>query len=107
MGQALACSIRASSTTREHVCEVPFCWAGCPMDLRHLFVFEGGLALPAAETGSSLRVGMVATARKRRGIVALVEPFDGDSGRLDVVRIEYEDDQLPLSEGLVRRRDRI
>ncbi len=57
--------------------------------------------MPAAELSSPPRVGMVATVRNRRGIVASVEPFDGGDGRLYLVRLEYKDDQLPLSEELV------
>jgi len=63
--------------------------------------------VPVAETTSSPRVGRVATVRNHCGIVALVEPFYGDRGRLNLVRLEYKDDQLPLSEELVWKRDRI
>ena len=44
---------------------------------------------------------MVATVRNRRGIIASVQPFDGDRGRLNLVRIEYKDDQYPLDEELL------
>ena len=37
------------------------------------------------------RVGMLATVRNRRGLVASVEPFDSKEGRLHLVRIEYAD----------------
>lgn len=47
------------------------------------------------------RVGMFATVRNRRGVVAGVEPFDGDSGRLHLVQLEYKDDQLPAEEQLL------
>ncbi len=47
------------------------------------------------------RVGAVATVRNRRGLIAGVEPFDGDSGRLHLVQVEYKDDQLPLEEKLI------
>ncbi|MCK4341174.1 MAG: hypothetical protein KAY37_05560 [Phycisphaerae bacterium] len=63
--------------------------------------------MPVAETSSPPRVGMVATVRNPRGIVASIEPFDGDTGRLNLVRVEYEDDQLSLRGGLARKRDRI
>lgn len=44
------------------------------------------------------RIGMFATVRNRRGIVAAVEPFDGEDGRLHLVHLEYKDDQLPHDE---------
>jgi hypothetical protein len=44
---------------------------------------------------------MLATVRNRRGIVAAVEPFDGDRGRLHLVHLEYKDDQLPADERLL------
>lgn len=47
------------------------------------------------------RVGMFATVRNRRGVVSAVEPFDGESGRLHLVRLEYKDDQLPIEEQLL------
>lgn len=47
------------------------------------------------------RVGMFATVRNRRGIVSTVEPFDGESGRLHLVHLEYKDDQLPHEERLL------
>lgn len=47
------------------------------------------------------RVGMFATVRNRRGLVAAVEPFDGESGRLHLVHLEYKDDQYPLDERLL------
>jgi hypothetical protein len=47
------------------------------------------------------RTGMFATVRNRRGIVSSVEPFDGDSGRLHLVYIEYKDDQLPHHDRLL------
>ncbi|MDA2934240.1 DNA helicase, partial [Acidobacteria bacterium AH-259-D05] len=38
------------------------------------------------------RIGMLATVRNRRGIVASVEPFDDPTeGRLHLVRVEYTD----------------
>ena len=47
------------------------------------------------------RVGAVATVRNRRGIISAVEPFDGESGRLHLINLEYKDDQLPLEDRLV------
>lgn len=44
---------------------------------------------------------MFATVRNRRGVVAAVEPFDGDGGRLHLVHLEYKDDQLPTEERLL------
>jgi len=44
---------------------------------------------------------MFATVRNRRGVVSAVEPFDGDTGRLHLVHLEYKDDQLPGSEQLL------
>ncbi len=44
---------------------------------------------------------MFATVRNRRGVIAAVEPFDGDSGRLHLVHLEYKDDQYPLEERLL------
>jgi hypothetical protein len=35
------------------------------------------------------RSGMFATVRNRRGVIVGVEPFDGDSGRLHLVHLEY------------------
>ena len=47
------------------------------------------------------RVGMIATVRNRRGVVAAVEPFDGDSGRLHLVHVEYKDLHEPPAERLL------
>ncbi len=47
------------------------------------------------------RIGMFATVRNRRGIVAAVEPFDGEEGRLHLVHLEYKDDELPIEERLL------
>ncbi len=52
-------------------------------------------------TIQSPRVGAVATVRNRRGVIAGVEPFDGDAGRLNLVHLEYKDDQLPAAEKLI------
>ena len=47
------------------------------------------------------RVGMLAIVRKRRGIISEVREFDGQDGRLHLVRVEYKDDQRPATEDLV------
>ena len=44
---------------------------------------------------------MFATVRNRRGVEAAVEPFDGESGRLHLVHLEYKNDQLPAEECLL------
>ena len=41
---------------------------------------------------------MLATVRNRRGVVAAVEPFDGETGRLHLVHLEYKDDRAPSEE---------
>jgi len=50
---------------------------------------------------STPRPGMLATVRNRRGIIAAVNPFDGDSGRLHLVHVEYKDDLSPGDERLL------
>ena len=47
------------------------------------------------------RAGMLATVRNRRGVVAAVEPFDGETGRLHLVHLEYTDDHQPAEERLL------
>lgn len=54
-----------------------------------------------SQSGQVPRTGMFATVRNRRGIVSAVEPFDGESGRLHLVHLEYKDDQLPVEEQLL------
>lgn len=44
---------------------------------------------------------MFATVRNRRGVTTGVEPFDGPSGRLHLVHVDYKDDQFPRDEKLV------
>ena len=44
---------------------------------------------------------MLATVRNRRGVVAAVEPFDGESGRLHLVHLEYQDNRAPSEERLL------
>ena len=41
---------------------------------------------------------MLATVRNRSGVVATVEPFDGDNGRLHLVHVEYKDSRSPGEE---------
>ena len=58
--------------------------------------------LTAAATGTAIpRAGMLATVRNRRGVVAAVEPFDGEAGRLHLVHLEYTDDHAPSEERLL------
>ena len=47
------------------------------------------------------RAGMLAAVRNRRGVVAGVEPFDGEAGRLHLVHLEYRDDHAPAEERLL------
>lgn len=47
------------------------------------------------------RIGMFASVRNRRGITTAVEPFDGPTGRLHLVSIDYKDDQFPRGEKLL------
>ena len=51
--------------------------------------------------GTIPRAGMLATVRNRRGVVAAVEPFDGETGRLHLVHLEYTDDHAPTEERLL------
>ena len=44
------------------------------------------------------RPGMLATVRNRRGIVSAVDPFDGETGRLHLVYLEYQDGASPSGE---------
>ncbi len=53
-------------------------------------------------SGTTLpRPGMFATVRNRRGVIAAVEPFDGESGRVHLVTVDYKDEGLPTHEQLV------
>lgn len=47
------------------------------------------------------RPGMLATVRNRRGVVAAVEPYDGEAGRLHLVHLEYTDHRSPRDERLL------
>ena len=54
------------------------------------------------------RVGMLATVRNRRGVVAAVEPFDDEkTGRLHLVHLRYTDDHAPAEERLLWEREPI
>ena len=55
----------------------------------------------APETITVPRPGMLATVRNRRGLVAAVEPFDGETGRLHLVHLEYNDDRTPSEERIL------
>ena len=47
------------------------------------------------------RTGMLATVRNRTGVIAAVEPFDGDDGRIHLVHLEYQDEHAPGQERLL------
>ncbi|MCL4079458.1 DISARM system SNF2-like helicase DrmD [Coriobacteriia bacterium Es71-Z0120] len=47
------------------------------------------------------RPGMFAVVRNRRGVIAAVEPFDGEHGRTHAVTIEYRDELFPPSQTLI------
>ena len=47
------------------------------------------------------RAGMLATVRNRQGVVAAVEPFDGENGRLHLVHLDYKDSHTPSEERLL------
>ena len=47
------------------------------------------------------RAGMLATVRNRRGVIAAVQPFDGETGRLHLVHLEYQDNAAPSQERLL------
>lgn len=44
---------------------------------------------------------MLATVRNRRGVVSAVEPFDGHTGRLHLVHLQYHDNRAPSSERIL------
>ena len=60
-----------------------------------------GLASHTPTEAAVPRTGMLATVRNRRGLIAAVDPFDGDTGRLHMVSIEYKDDSAPSQERLL------
>ena len=47
------------------------------------------------------RAGLLATVRNRRGVISAVRPFDGETGRLHLVHLEYKDDRAPAEERLL------
>ena len=51
------------------------------------------------------RIGMVGSVRNRRGIISTVRPFDGPTGRLHLVDVEYNDGDSPLQESLLWERE--
>ena len=53
------------------------------------------------DIGDIPRTGMLATVRNRVGVIAAVEPFDGDAGRIHLVHLEYQDDHAPGEERLL------
>ena len=55
----------------------------------------------ASNNNAIPRPGMLATVRKRRGIVTAVDPFDGETGRLHLVHLEYQDGRSPPAEQLL------
>ena len=52
-------------------------------------------------TNSVPRVGLLATVRNRHGVVAAVQPYDGEGGRLHLVHVEYKDAAQPADEQLL------
>ena len=56
---------------------------------------------PRNDSSASVpRAGMLAIARNRRGVVAAVEPFQGEAGTIHLVHVEYKDAQSPPEEKL-------
>ena len=47
------------------------------------------------------QVGLLAKVRNRHGVVAAVQPFDGEAGRLHLVDVDYKDAAQPASERLL------
>ena len=47
------------------------------------------------------RHGLLARVRNRHGVIAAVQPFDGENGRLHLVDVDYKDAQQPASEQLL------
>ena len=67
-------------------------------------VRKQGLVTSPASTPQTItvpRAGMLATVRNRRGVVAAVEPFDGETGRLHLVHLEYKDERAPSEERIL------
>ena len=56
-------------------------------------------------TAAVPRVGLLAAVRNRHGVVAAVQPFDGEDGRLHLVHLEYKDARQPADERLLWERE--
>ena len=56
---------------------------------------------PTARPASVPRPGMLATVRNRRGTVTAVDPFDGETGRLHLVHLDYQDGGSPSTQRLL------
>ena len=54
---------------------------------------------PATTDPAVPRAGMLATVRNRRGVVAAVEPFDGETGRLHLVHLSTPMIEVPTTGG--------
>jgi hypothetical protein len=62
--------------------------------------------MPTENQSTNPSVGMMAIVRgKRRAVISEVRPFLGEDQVLHVVRVEYKDDQFPLSEELIWERE--
>ena len=62
---------------------------------------NGDNPVSESSTATVPRAGMLATVRNRSGVVAAVEPFDGETGRLHLVHVEYKDSRSPVEERLL------
>jgi len=68
------------------------------------------LAVPTKPTNGAPppaipQVGMMATVRNRRAMVAGVDPYDGHEGRLHLVRLEYTDSDGPPQDAVIWERE--
>ena len=62
--------------------------------------------MPIENQATNPSVGMMAIVRgKRRAVISEVRPFLGEDQVLHVVRVDYKDDQFPLSEELIWERE--
>ena len=62
--------------------------------------------MPTENQTTNPSVGMMAIVRgKRRAVISEVRPFLGEDQVLHVVRVDYKDDQFPLSEELIWERE--
>ena len=57
--------------------------------------------MTTSPTQSPPQVGLLAKVRNRHGVIAAVEPFDGEAGRLHLVDVDYKDAGQPASERLL------